>query len=55
MTNSIPYSLSVPTILTRDKITDAQFDEIMENGLNQAKAGHGYDLGSAFNMISESI
>ncbi len=55
MTNSIPYSLSVPTIPTRDKMTDAQFNEMMKNGLNQAKAGQGYDLDSAFNMISENI
>ncbi len=55
MTNSIPYSLSVPTVPTRDKMTDEQFDEIMKIGLNQAKADQGYDLDSAFNMISENI
>ena len=55
MTNSIPYSFSVPSIPTRDAMSTAQFNEMMENGLKQAKAGQGMDLDDAFARISESI
>jgi addiction module RelB/DinJ family antitoxin len=55
MTNSIPYSFSVPSIPTRDAMSTAQFNEMMEKGLNQAKAGQGMDLDDAFARISESI
>ena len=34
MTNSIPYSFSVPSLQTRDTMTAVQFDEIMSNGLS---------------------
>ena len=55
MTNSIPYSFSVPSISTRDAMSIAQFNEMMEKGLKQAKAGQGMDLDDAFARISESI
>lgn len=55
MTNSIPYSFSVPTIPTRDAMSTVQFNEMMEKGLKQAKAGQGMDLDDAFARISESI
>lgn len=55
MTNSIPYSLSVPTIPTRDKMSDAQFDAVMNRGLTQAMAGQGLDVDAAFQKIEESI
>lgn len=55
MTNSIPYSLSVPAIPTRDKLTTAQFNTMMERGLSQAKAGQGLDVEDAFQRIGESI
>lgn len=55
MTNSIPYSFSVPSIPTRDAMSTAQFNEMMESGLKQAKAGQGMDLDDAFARISESI
>lgn len=55
MTNSIPYSFSVPSIPTRDAMSTVQFNEMMEKGLKQAKAGQGMDLDDAFARISESI
>ena len=55
MTNSIPYSFSVPSIPTRDAMSTAQFNEMMAKGLKQAKAGQGMDLDDAFARISESI
>lgn len=55
MTNSIPYSFSVPSIPTREAMSTEQFNEMMEKGLKQAKAGQGMDLDDAFARISESI
>ncbi len=55
MTNGIPYSLSVPAIPTRDKMTASQFNTMMEYGLSQAKAGQGLDVEDAFHRIGESI
>lgn len=55
MTNSIPYSFSIPTIPTRDNMSTRQFDAMMEKGLSQAKTGQGMDLDEAFVKISASI
>ncbi|MCC8050492.1 MAG: type II toxin-antitoxin system RelB/DinJ family antitoxin [Clostridiales bacterium] len=55
MTNSIPYSLSIPAIPTADSISKEEFDAMMEKGLTQAKAREGLDLDDAFKKINESI
>ena len=55
MTNGIPYSFTLPTLQTRDMMSNEQFDAIMEKGLSQAKAGKGVDIDTAFAKISESI
>ena len=55
MTNSIPYSFSIPSIPTRDSMTDAQFNTMMSKGLEEAKAGQGKDLDDAFAEINKSI
>lgn len=55
MTNSIPYSFSVPSLPTRDSMSAAQFDQMMEKALNQAKGEQGMDLDAAFARISERI
>ena len=55
MTNSIPYALSVPSLQTRDNMTDAQFDAMMSKGLNQARAGQGHNVDDAFEEINKSI
>ena len=55
MTNSSPYSLRSPALPTQDELSAEQFNQMMEKGLNQAKAGQGMDLNSAFARISESI
>lgn len=55
MTNSIPYSFSVPVLQTRDTMSEKQFDAMMEKGLRQAKAGQGMELDAAFAKIRESI
>ena len=55
MTNSIPYSFSVPALQTRDSMTDAQFDIMMAKGLSEAKACDGVDIEDAFAKINKSI
>ena len=55
MTNSIPYSFSIPTLPTRDSITAEQFDVMMAEGLKQAKAGQGMNLEDAFSKIRENL
>lgn len=55
MTNSIPYSFSVPTLPARDAMSVEQFDDMMKKGLDQARAGQGMELDAAFEQISKSI
>lgn len=55
MTNSIPYSFSVPTLSARDAMSVEQFDDMMKEGLDQARAGQGMELDAAFEQISKSI
>lgn len=55
MTGGIPYPLSIPSVPTRDTMTAAQFDEMPEKGLSQAKQGQGLPPDEAFEKISESI
>lgn len=39
MTKSIPFSVSVPAVpMARDEMEGADFDEMMQKGLQQAKA-----------------
>ncbi len=40
---------------SEDKLTQAQFSDMMRNGLTQAKAGRCQDLSSAFAKINEQI
>ena len=55
MTGSVPYSLALPKLPTRDGLTDGQFDAMMEKGYNQAKSGEGLSIDEAFSKIRESI
>ena len=55
MTNSIPYSFSIPTLPTQDSITAEQFDAMMSEGLKQAKAEQGMNLEDAFSKIRENL
>ena len=55
MTNSIPYSFTLNTLPTRDTMTDAQFDQMMVKGLEQAKSGQGMELSQAFDEINKRI
>jgi addiction module RelB/DinJ family antitoxin len=56
MTKSIPFSLSVPsTPVARDEMDTAAFDAMMQQGLNEAKAGQGVALDEAFTYLRKSI
>jgi DNA-damage-inducible protein J len=55
MTGGVPYSLTVPKIPTRDTMSDAQFNAMMENGYNQAKSGQSIPIDEAFDKIREGL
>ncbi|MCD8300458.1 MAG: type II toxin-antitoxin system RelB/DinJ family antitoxin [Clostridiales bacterium] len=55
MTNGIPYALSVPSVPTLDTMSKADYDDMLNAGLAQAKAGQGMDLDDTFKVINESI
>lgn len=55
MTGGVPYSLSVPRIPTLDGMSKEQFDEMMQKGYDEAKAGVGLSVDDAFKKIREVI
>ena len=55
MTGGVPYPLTVPALPTRDSMTDAEFNAIMEKGYQQAKSGEAIPLEDAFTNIREGI
>ena len=55
MTGGIPYSLSVPRIPTLDSMSTEQFDLMMQQGYDEAKAGNGLSVEDAFKKIREGI
>ena len=56
MTRSIPFALSVPSApIARDEMDAGTFDAMMEEGLSQAKAGQGYSLDEAFDLLYKGV
>lgn len=55
MTNGIPYDLTVPTLPTRDTMTDEEFNAMMQKGLDDIKAGRLVDIDEAFAQIDAVI
>lgn len=55
MTGGVPYSLTIPSLPTRDSMTDEQFNAMMEKGCHQAKTGEGLSVDEAFAKICENI
>ena len=56
MTRSIPFALSIPNTPTaQDEMDTATFNAMMEEGLSQAKAGHGYSLDEAFDLLHQGV
>lgn len=55
MTGGVSYSLTVPKLPTRDSMTDANFNAMMEKGYHQAKTGEGISVDEAFEKIRDGI
>ena len=55
MTGGVPYSLSVPQLPTRDSMTEAQFNAMMEKGYQQAKNGQTIPVDEAFAQIRNGL
>lgn len=52
LTGGVPYALTVPKLPTRDTMTDQQFNQIMEIGYQQARAGQGIPLDEALKQMT---
>ncbi len=55
MTGGIPYSITLPSIPSRDTMTEKQFNQMMEKGLAQASANQGLDIEDAFKKINGNV
>lgn len=55
MTGGVPYSLTVPNLPTRDNMTDAEFNAMMEKGYYQAMTGEGISADEAFEKIRKGM
>lgn len=54
-TGGIPYSLTAPNLPTRDRMTEFEFNTMMEEGYNQTKTGEGLSVDEAFAKICGDI
>ena len=56
MRNGVPFSLDIPDkLVTRDSITQAEFDTMMQTGLAQAKKNDSVSVDEAFNQLKSEI
>lgn len=56
MRDGVPFSLDIPDKLdTRDSITKAEFDVMMQTGLAQAKRNDTVSVDEAFNQLKAEI
>jgi len=56
MKRGIPFSVELPSgIKTLDTMTDAEFDEMMQTGLEQAKKGESVTYEEAFDRLMEGL
>ena len=56
MRDGVPFSLDIPDKLaTRDSITQAEFNTIMQTGLAQAKRNDSLSVDEAFNQLKVEI
>lgn len=51
MTGGIPFSLTVPKPKTLDSMSEDQFDDMMQKGYDEAKAGAGLTVDKAFESV----
>ena len=55
MTGGVPYSLTLPKPQTLDDMSKDQFDNMMQTGYDEAKAGKGLSVDEAFKQIRDTI
>ena len=56
MRDGVPFSLDIPDKLaTRDSITQAEFNTMMQTGLAQAKRNDSLSVDEAFNKLKVEI
>lgn len=56
MREGVPFSLEIPDKLpTRDSLTKAEFDSMMETGLTQAKTTDSLSVNEAFTQLKAKI
>ena len=56
MRDGVPFSLDIPDKLaTRDSITQAEFNTMMQTGLAQAKRNDSLSVDEAFNQVKVEI
>lgn len=54
--NGVPFSLNIPkTIITREEMSEAEFDSIMEKGIEQAKADESKSASEVFAELRKRI
>lgn len=52
----IPFPVSLPSgIKTREAMTDTEFDEMMQTGLEQAQRGEAVPCETAFNRLMQEL
>ena len=56
MRDGVPFSLEIPnTLTTRDTLSKAEFDTIMQTGLAQAKEDDSLTVEDAFSQLKAEI
>lgn len=56
LNNGLPFSLTIPSKLpTRDEMTTAQFDTMMQNGLDAALENHSRPTAEVFAELMEGL
>lgn len=56
MHDGVPFSLDIPDKLaTRDSITQAEFDTMMQTGLTQEKRNDSVSVDEAFHQLKAEI
>lgn len=56
MRDGVPFSLDIPDkFITRDTLTKAEFDTMMQDGLAQAKCDDSVSIEEAFSQLKTEI
>lgn len=56
MREGVPFALDIPNkLVTRDTLTKAEFDSMMQNGLTQAKQGDSLTVDETFLQLKAEI